>query len=73
MNNELYFKRISVLLLNKWEVMRVSLYDEEGVEGWEWKSPHDYDIFTEVGDWKGWPALPECIYEEADRIIKEIG
>jgi hypothetical protein len=33
-----------------WQANRVSLYDEEGVEGWEWLSPSGQS-YTCIGDW----------------------
>jgi len=43
-----------------WSVDRVALYDEEGVEGWEWCPPpdrRDLDYHAEVGDWCDAPPL----------------
>jgi hypothetical protein len=34
------------------------LYDEEGIEGWEWQGPGGEE-FTVIGDHNSPPALPE--------------
>jgi len=36
---------------------RISLYDEDGVEGWEWSHP-DGRIWTVTGDWSEEPMHP---------------
>lgn len=41
-----------------WTVERVSLYDEEGVEGWQWTDPGGV-IETVAGAWDEPPPLPE--------------
>jgi hypothetical protein len=48
-------------LKNGWEVDQVSLYDEEGVEGWCWTSP-DGNEYYEVGDWYSTPEVPEEVF-----------
>lgn len=48
-------------LENGWEVDTVSLYDEEGVEGWRWTSPDGVEYY-EVGDWNDTPTAPEEIF-----------
>jgi hypothetical protein len=40
-----------------WTVRPVSMYDEEGVEGWEWTSPDDRE-YVVMGDWNEPPPLP---------------
>lgn len=42
-----------------WEVSKVSLYDEEGIEGWRWTAP-DGKEYCEVGSWDEPPPLPDC-------------
>ena len=39
------------------EPERVSLYDEEGVEGWRWTASDGYE-WTEMGDWSKQPMHP---------------
>lgn len=46
------------LIAQGWTVSMVSLYDEEGVEGWTWTSP-DGEEFTVIGGWDDPPPLPE--------------
>ena len=41
-----------------WTVDNVSLYDEEGVEGWKWTSPDGAEYY-EVGDWDAEPTVPD--------------
>lgn len=45
-------------LTGDWTVYPVSLYDEEGVEGWRWVSPRNEE-WTEIGDWGEPPAIPD--------------
>jgi hypothetical protein len=44
-----------------WDVDRVSLYDEEGVEGWCWTSPDGNEYYV-VGDWNYTPEVPEEVF-----------
>lgn len=69
---EIYFKRVTVLLLYGWDVIRVSLYDEEGVEGWRWEDPGGND-YCEIGDWNDLPEMPEEVELRADELIKQRG
>jgi len=39
-----------------WECCHVSLYDEEGVEGWRWTSPKGTER-TIIGAWDESPAV----------------
>jgi hypothetical protein len=48
-----------------WEVERVSLYDEDGVEGWKWTAP-DGREFYEIGSWDEPPPWPD----EAQRHLE---
>jgi hypothetical protein len=41
-----------------WAVCRVSLYDEEGVDGWQWTEPDGTD-HAEMGDWDDPPPWPD--------------
>lgn len=41
-----------------WTVDRVSLFDEEGVDGWRWTEP-DGTEHVELGDWNDPPPWPE--------------
>lgn len=45
------------LLAGGWSVEKVSLYDEEGVDGWRWVNG-DRE-FTVVGDWNDLPPIPD--------------
>lgn len=40
----------ALALQSGWSCMPVSLYDEDGIEGWQWTSPYGHE-FTVVGDW----------------------
>ena len=42
--------------LNGWEAERVSLYDEEGVEGWRWASPDKRGEYDVIGLWDNGPV-----------------
>jgi len=48
-------------LQNGWDVDKVSLYDEEGVEGWCWTSPDGNEYYV-VGDWNDTPEAPEEVF-----------
>ena len=41
-----------------WLVETVSLYDEEGAEGWHFQGPEGQEI-TELGPWTEEPPWPE--------------
>ena len=64
----LYFKRRTALQVAGWEFSAVSLYDEEGVEGWHWESPKG-DDFYEMGDWNSPAEIPEEVTKIADELI----
>lgn len=51
-----------------WELSKVSMYDEEGVEGWRWTDPAgvDHDV---MGDWQEPPVLPDDIREAFDKAM----
>ena len=42
-----------------WQVTAVSLYDEEGIEGWMWEAPNG-DEHTETGVWDEPPTIPDA-------------
>lgn len=44
---------------------KVSLYDEEGVEGWRWTAP-DGTEWTEMGDWNEEPPMPPFARDALD-------
>ena len=50
--------QVRALAMLGWDVARVSLYDEEGVEGWRWTEP-DGTEHAETGAWDEWPPWPE--------------
>jgi hypothetical protein len=54
--------------------VRVSLYDEEGIEGWRWTAG-DGREWTEMGDWDDEPIHPlaEEAIELAEKFLKELG
>ena len=70
MNDELYFKRMAYLLFSGWVVSKVSLYDEEGIEGWLWDENYGRE-YAEMGDWDELPTMPSVVEEIADALIKE--
>lgn len=47
-----------VLIHTQWTVSQASLYEEEGVEGWEWNDGES-KWMTEIGDWDKPPPIPE--------------
>jgi hypothetical protein len=53
-------------LLLGWSIEPVSLYDEEGVEGWCWTTPagqHGQSAWTESGSWTKPAPVPEEVSE----------
>jgi hypothetical protein len=48
------------LTVGGWDVVRASLYDEEGVEGWRWDGPN-YEEIAELGDWQEPPPVPDRV------------
>lgn len=65
----LYFKRLSLLQREGWEFESISMYDEEGVEGWKWISPRGEE-FCEIGSWDEMPEIPQEVEEISDSIIR---
>lgn len=45
-----------------WTVEKLSMYDEEGVEGWMWTEPNGTE-HTEMGDWSELPTWPQSARE----------
>ena len=45
------------LINDDWSVGRVSMYDEEGIEGWRWTAPDGEESYV-VGNWDDWPPQP---------------
>lgn len=41
-----------------WEAIPVLLFDEEGVEGWQWLGP-DGEEYTSIGDHMDPPTIPD--------------
>lgn len=64
----LYFKRLSCLLLEGWEVETASLYDEEGVDGWRWFDP-SHEEYYEIGIHEEMPVIPKELEAIADEFI----
>lgn len=58
---------IIALVIYGWTVERVSLYDEEGVEGWIWKDGYGNE-YCEIGSWDELPPWPK----EADKVINKL-
>ncbi len=54
-----------------WEIESISMYDEEGVEGWRWTEP-DGTEHCEVGDWLEGPALPESAKEAIAALRNQV-
>lgn len=50
-----------------WTATPVSLYDEEGVEGWRWEDAEGNERGTVMGDWSELPPLPEDLATELER------
>lgn len=51
-------EQLTALIKYGWEVEKVSLYDEEGVEGWRWTDHHGTE-HTAIGDWDDLPSWPD--------------
>lgn len=51
-------RRRETLFLKGWTVSKRSLYDEEGVEGYEWEGPNG-GSFVVIGDWNEPPPPPD--------------
>jgi len=51
-------KQLLALTKYDWEVTRISLYDEEGIEGWKWTEPDGTEHY-ESGDWDALPTWPD--------------
>jgi hypothetical protein len=43
-----------------WTATPVSLYDEEGVEGWRWEDDEGNERSTVMGDWNEPPPMLDC-------------
>ena len=52
-----------------WSVNKRSLYDEEGVEGWEWLDGQGREIATEIGDWNALPPWPKACQQRVDHNL----
>lgn len=55
-------QQMLALTVYDWEVDKVSLYDEEGIEGWTWTEPNGTE-HTEMGDWDELPPWPDSARE----------
>jgi hypothetical protein len=55
---------VRMLTLGGWSVERVSMYDEEGVEGWRWTGPNGEE-YEEISDHNEVPPLPEALTEQS--------
>lgn len=60
--NETYKDQLTAIIFYNWTVVKVSLYDEEGIEGWRWTdhNGNDYDV---IGNWDELPPFPESARE----------
>ncbi len=47
-------------LTHDWSLSKRSLYDEEGIEGWEWSDPRGVSYCC-VGSWDGPPEIDDKI------------
>jgi hypothetical protein len=45
------------LTVGGWTVDKVSMYDQEGVEGWQWHHPDDRYVHV-IGGWDDLPSVP---------------
>ncbi len=59
-----------------WSFEKVSMYDEEGVEGWKWTSPTGQE-YHEIGQWDEAPPVPDgvltqvsALKEQRDELLK---
>jgi hypothetical protein len=46
------------LMADGWSVSKISMYDEEGVEGWQWTRYHNDREYTVIGSWDELPPIP---------------
>lgn len=46
-----------------WTAHKVSLYDEEGCEGWRWEDADGNERGEVLGDWSEEPPLPREFWE----------
>jgi hypothetical protein len=51
-----------VALRNDWDIETLSMYDEEGIEGWRWVAPNGVE-YVEIGSWDEFPEVPEAVEE----------
>ena len=65
---QLQLARIAALTISGWDFGKTSLYDEEGVEGWEWTGPEGEECGA-TGCWHELPVMPEELECIADQII----
>lgn len=49
------------LTVGGYDTSRISCYDEEGVEGWQWSGPNN-ETADELGDWNEPPPIPSFVY-----------
>lgn len=61
--------QLTALMLG-WEVDKIAMYDEEGVEGWIWTEP-DGTEHVEMGDWNELPTWPESARQSLAKAIGE--
>lgn len=59
------------LWANGWTVDKTTLYDEGGVEGWEWFDHNGTLVATTIGSWESYPEIPDTVYEEFGIPVQE--
>ncbi len=67
----LYYKRFTALMMDGWDVDTTLLYDEEGVDGWEWRD-HEGNEYCVIGGHDETPEMTEEIELLADEIIARL-
>ena len=50
---------IAMIQMGDWSIDKVSCYDEEGVEGWEWSYVTAGRSWIELGSWDDLPSVPD--------------
>ena len=63
-------QQLLAIIKYNWSIAKVSLYDEEGIEGWRWMEP-DGQEHVEVGDWDDLPPWPDSARQAITKAESE--
>ena len=64
------YQQLLAIIKYDWSIAKVSLYDEEGIEGWRWMEP-DGQEHVEVGSWDDLPPWPDSARQAITKAEKE--